>query len=89
MPDDHTAQNPPEQLQSAQPQSAPLISDPELQQLLELVAKEMGLPPERALRRCLETVLAMYGSAAQGGLPIIRYAGTRTEQVINLPRPIG
>jgi hypothetical protein len=81
MPDDDTVQNPPEQ-----PPSAPLISDPELQQLLELVAKQMGgLPPEYALRRSLETVLAMYRAAAQGGQPIIRYAGTRTEQHINLP----
>jgi len=80
MPDNDTAQDQPEQ-----PQSAPLISDPELQQLLELVAKKMRLPPEYALRRSLETILAMYTGTAQGGQPLIRYERTRTEQYINLP----
>jgi hypothetical protein len=81
MPDDDTMQNLPNQSQSA-----PLISDPALQQLLEVVAQQMGgLPPEFALRRSLETVLAMYRSVAEGGQAIIRYPGTRTEQHINLP----
>ena len=55
MPDDDTAQDPLKESQSAQ-----LISDPELQRLLEIIAKRMGLPPESALRRSLETILVMY-----------------------------
>jgi hypothetical protein len=81
MSEGDTTQDPPKQSQSA-----PLINDPELQQLLEVVAGQMGgLSQEYALRRSLETVLAMYQSSAQGGQPIIRYARTKTEQYINLP----
>lgn len=80
MPDDDTAQDPLKESQSAQ-----LISDPELQRLLEIIAKRMGLPPESALRRSLETILVMYQSAVQGGQPIIRYPSSRTEQQIYLP----
>ena len=85
---DDTAQDPPEQSRvGAADQrlgASQLITNPELQQLLEIVASQMRLP-EYALRRSLQTILAMYSSAAQGGQPIIRYPSTRTEQHINLP----
>lgn len=84
MSDDHTTQDPPEQPQP--PPEQPLVSDPEAELLLKQVMGWMGNPtPQEALRRSLQTVLAMYQSKAQGGRPIIRYAKTKTEQQINLP----
>jgi hypothetical protein len=65
-----------------------LVNDPDAQLLLDQLVRRMGgLTPVDALRRSLQTVLAMYDAQTQGGEPMIQYRRNKTQQQILLPGP--